>query len=150
MARSSVLGSALRIEPNDEDRSAAAKVVSSAAGGSPHLVLRLSDDTEVRLPDSLLRVLLASAGELSEGHGVTVLSLDTVLTPAEVAELLGVSRPFVVRLLDEGRIPSERLPDSRHRVVRLVDVLEFRAAREKRRTGRRRIAEEVDSAELPY
>lgn len=150
MARSSVLGSALRIEPTAEERSAAEKVVRTAAAGSPRLVLRLADDTEVRLPESLLRVLLASAGELSEGHAVTVLSLDTVLTPAEVGELLGVSRPFVVRLLDEGRIPSEYLPDSRHRVVRLTDVLEFRLARRKRRTGRRRIAEEVESAELPY
>jgi excisionase family DNA binding protein len=150
MARSSVLGSALRIEPTDEERSAAEKVVNSVAGSSPRLILRLSDDTEVRLPESLLRLLLMSAGELSEGHGVTVMSLDTVLTPAEVGELLGVSRPFVVRLLDEGAIPSERLPDSRHRVVRLTDVLTFRTERKKRRTGRQRIAEEMESAELPY
>jgi excisionase family DNA binding protein len=78
------------------------------------------------------------------------MSLDTVLIPAEVGELLGVSRPFVVRLLDEGAIPSERLPDSRHRVVRLTDVLKFRTERKKRRTGRQRIAEEMEAAELPY
>jgi hypothetical protein len=58
--------------------------------------------------------------------------------------------PFVVRLLDAGEIPSQHLPDSKHRVVRLVDVLEFQARRERRRTGRRRIADAVQAADLPY
>ena len=67
-----------------------------------------------------------------------------------MGELLGLSRPFVARLLDAGEIPSERLPDSRHRVVRLADVLEFQVRRERRRAGRRRIADEVHAAHLPY
>ena len=50
---------------------------------------------------------------------------DVSLTPAEVAELLGLSRPFVVPLPDDGEIPSTRLPRSRHRRVRLADVIEF-------------------------
>ena len=68
----------------------------------------------------------------------------------EVGELLGLSRPFVVRLLDDGEIPSEFLPDSRHRVVRLADVLEFQTKRERRRSGRRHVAEAVEAAGLPY
>lgn len=40
------------------------------------------------------------------GHAVTVLASHVRLTPAEVGELLGLSRPFVVRLLDAGEIPS--------------------------------------------
>jgi phosphoketolase len=56
----------------------------------------------------------------------------------------------VVRLLDAGDIPSEHLPDSKHRVVRLVDVLKFQARRERRREGRRRIVDAVHDADLPY
>jgi excisionase family DNA binding protein len=41
---------------------------------------------------------------------------EMMLTPTEAAELLGLSRPFVARLLERGEIPSERLPDSRHRL----------------------------------
>ncbi|WP_435108766.1 helix-turn-helix domain-containing protein [Nocardiopsis synnemataformans] len=150
MVRSSVLGRAPRIEPGVDDRSAAERVMNGAAGGGSRLVLRLSDGGEVTLPESLMKVLLASASEFSEGHAVTVLASETSLTPAEAGELLGLSRPFVVRLLDGGEIPSERLPDSRHRVIRLADVLEFQAKRERRRAGRRRIAEAVESADLPY
>ena len=49
---------------------------------------------------------------MADGHAVTVLPSEASLTPAEAAELLGLSRPFVVRLLDEGDIPSQRLPEA--------------------------------------
>lgn len=149
MPRSSVLGEATRVEPRAEDRVSAAKV-SRIAGDASELVLRLPDGSEIVLPTSLVKVLAATANELSMGHAVTVLASNVRLTPAEVGELLGLSRPFVVRLLDAGEIPSEHLPGSRHRLVRLADVLDFQARRERRRTGRRRIADAVESADLPY
>jgi len=149
MARSSVLGEATRVEPTSDDRDRAA-AISRAAVGVSQATLRLPDGEEIVLPESLVAVLIASAGQLSQGHGVTVLATEVSLTPAEVGELLGLSRPFVARLLDAGEIPSDHLPDSKHRVVRLVDVLEFQARRERRRAGRRRIADAVQAADLPY
>ena len=149
MARSSVLGEATSVEPTSDDRDRAA-AISRAAVGVSQATLRLPDGQEIALPESLVAVLIASAGQLSQGRGVTVLATELRLTPAEAGELLGLSRPFVARLLDAGEIPSERLPDSRHRVVRLADVLEFQARRERRRAGRRRIADAVKAADLPY
>lgn len=149
MARSSVLGAAARVEPGPDDRDRAA-AVSRAATGVTEAILRLPSGQEVALPASLFAVLQATAGQLSQGHGVTVLATEVRLTPAEVGELLGLSRPFVARLLDAGEIPAEYLPGSRHRVVRLADVLEFAARRERRRAGRRRIAAAVEAADLPY
>jgi excisionase family DNA binding protein len=149
MARSSVLGAATRVEssPADRDRAAA---ISRAAVGISEATLRLPSGEEIALPASLMAVLRASAGQLSQGHGVTVLATEVRLTPAEVGELLGLSRPFVARLLDAGEIPAEFLPGSRHRVVRLAEVLKFQARRERRRTGRKRVADAVDAADLPY
>jgi excisionase family DNA binding protein len=149
VGRSSVLAHATRVEPQPDDQETTSRV-SHLTADSVELVLRQGDGTEIPLPRSLVAVLLASAEELSEGHAVTVLASEVRLTPAEVGELLGLSRPFVVRLLDGGEIPSEHLPDSRHRVVRLVDVLKFQARRERRNAGRRRVAEAVETAELPY
>jgi excisionase family DNA binding protein len=52
------------------------------------------------------------------------------------AELLGLSRPFVARLLERGDIPSELLPGSRHRRIKLEDVLAVQDRRvEARRAG---------------
>ena len=134
MARSSVLGRATQVEPGAEDKVSAA-AVSQAASGVAELVLRLPDGSEIVLPASLVKVLAATASELSAGHAVTVLASHVRLTPAEVGELLGLSRPFVARLLDGGEIPSEHLPGSRHRVVQLADVLDFQTRRERRRTA---------------
>jgi excisionase family DNA binding protein len=149
MARASMLGGATRVEPHPDERESAAAVRRMATGVTG-LSLRLPDGQEIALPPSLVAILLASAGELSEGHAVTVLASEVMLTPAEAGELLGLSRPFVVRLIDAGDLPAEHLPDSRHRVVRLSDVLAFQDRRQRRRTGRRRVAEAVEDAGLPY
>ncbi|MFE0426867.1 helix-turn-helix domain-containing protein [Streptomyces sp. NPDC058953] len=142
MARTSVLAHATRVEPHDvhPDELAEARRM---APEEVEIVLRKPGGAEVRLPTELVRVLIASAGELAQGHAVTVLASEARLSPAETAELLGLSRPFVARLLDSGEIPSAHLPGSRHRVVRLGDVLAFQQRRERRREGRRRIGEEL-------
>ena len=149
MARSSVLGNAPRVEPGPEDRRSAANL-SQAVAGATRVVVRLPGGEEVELSKGLVRVLQAAADELSAGHTVTVLATEAHLTPAEVGDILGLSRPYVARLLDRGEMPAEHLPGSRHRVVRLTDVLEFQARRERRREGRRRIAEAIESDDLPY
>lgn len=151
MARPSVLSNAVRVEARKADRESAAQVARAVRTPKRQsITLQLPDGSSVPLPRALVDVLRASADELADGHAVTVLPSEVALTPAEAAELLGLSRPFVVRLLDEGEIPSERLPRSRHRRVLLSDVLHFQAQREKRRTGRQRVAQAVEEADLPY
>ena len=67
--------------------------------------------SRVDLPDGLSG-LLRRASEEPPRHNVTVLRSDEVLTTTEAAKVLGVSRQFLVRLLDDGVIPSETLPRS--------------------------------------
>lgn len=150
MARTGVLKQAVRVEPAADQRASAGAVAEAMEGSADPVVLTFPDGRQVALPSSLAEVLRASAREVADGHALTVLPSDAMLTPAEAAELLGLSRPFVARLLDGGEIPSERLPDSRHRRIRLADVLAFAEGRERRREGRRRIADAVADAGLPY
>ena len=149
MARTSVLSKAARVEPRPADRQAV-EGLRQAVAGVTTLILRLPNGHEVVLPPDIVEVLQVSADQLSAGHAVMILASEVLLTPAEVGELLGVSRPYVARLLDQGLLPSERLPGSRHRVVPLADVLEFQQRRERRRQGRKAIADVVDSEQLPY
>jgi excisionase family DNA binding protein len=151
MSRTSVLSNAVRVVPGDADRDSAARIaLATASTKKSSFTLQLPDGTTLPLPDALLEVLRASAGEIADGHSVTVLPSEISLSPAEAAELLGLSRPFVVRLLDQGDIASQRLPRSRHRRMLLSDVLAFQARRDRRRTGRQKIAELIDDAGLPY
>lgn len=91
--------------------------------------------SRVDLPDDLTRLLRRAGQELAAGHNITMLRSDEVLTPNEAAEVLGVSRQYLTRLLDDGVIPSETLPGSMHRRLLLADVLGFQAERERRREG---------------
>ncbi len=75
---------------------------------------------------------------LSEGKGVTVAPVNTTLTTQEAADLLGVSRPTFVKILDEGEVPYSR--PGRHRRVLLADVLAYK---EKRRSRRGRGLDEL-------
>ncbi|MFI7703272.1 helix-turn-helix domain-containing protein [Nonomuraea sp. NPDC049480] len=150
MPRTGVLASATRVEAGSGDRKLLEHLEATVAASKALLVLRGPDGTDIVLPQSLVSLLAAAAHDLAKGNAVFTLPVETRLTPNEVAELLGLSRPFVARLLDEGEIPSQHLPDSRHRLIRLVDVLEFQERRERRAEGRRRIMDVVEEAELPY
>ncbi|MDT6985199.1 helix-turn-helix domain-containing protein [Streptomyces lusitanus] len=146
MARTSVLARAEKVEPNPSHHGALA-ATARMEPEQVQLLVRTPDGGELALPRELVRILLASADELARGHAVTILASEVQLSPAETAELLGLSRPFVTRLLDAGDIPSMNLPGSRHRVVRLADVLAFQQRRERRREGRRQIADVLDDTE---
>ena len=149
MSRTSILSHAARVEPAAAEHDLFT-ALQDAAEPESRLVLRGPDGHDILLPESLTRFVVAAVQDLAAGHAVLALPVETRLTPAETAQLLGYSRPFVARLLDEGELPSAHLPGSTHRTVRLADVLEFQARRERNAEGRRRITEIVEDHDLPY
>jgi len=91
-------------------------------------------DGERLSSDELSRFLATAVTEIATGDEVLLLRGDAEVSPAEADELLGISRQFVDRLMDTGKLPGRRLPGSRHRRLRVADVLEFREERDKRVT----------------
>ncbi|MCX5110474.1 helix-turn-helix domain-containing protein [Streptomyces sp. NBC_00378] len=96
-------------------------------------LLRGPDGATRTLPPEVYEALMVVVRALSEGKAVTVAPVNTTLTTQEAADLLGVSRPTFVKILDEGGIPFSR--PGRHRRVLLADVLDYK---EKRCSQRRR------------
>jgi excisionase family DNA binding protein len=82
----------------------------------------------------LLRFLATAVSELATGSEVMLLRSESEISPAEAGELLGISRQFVDRLIDAGKLPAQRLPGSRHRRLRVADVVAFRRDRDTRLT----------------
>jgi excisionase family DNA binding protein len=132
MPREGVLSQATRIDPAPADHEALDRLRARADLGGGKLVLRTADGTEITLPASLLRLVVSAANSLAAGRSVMAIPAEVMLTPTEAAELLGLSRPFIARLLERGDIPSEFLPESRHRRIKLEDVLAFQDRRERR------------------
>ena len=86
------------------------------------------------------RNLRAVLDEIADGGQVVLLRSDDEVTPAEAARILGVTRQFVDRLIADEVLPCRRLPGSRHRRIRMADVLAAAQERSSRRHGRAAIA----------
>lgn len=97
--------------------------------GAQHLAEQLVGDTPV---EAAVRAML---DDVAHGARVVVLRAEDEVSPARAAELLGVTRQFVDRLCEDGVLPFRRLPGSRHRRIRVQDVIEVAAEREQRRAG---------------
>src|ERR1700722_1575528 len=80
------------------------------------------------IPESVFYVLERVAEVLARGDSITVVPIGQQLTTQQAADLLNVSRQYLVRLLDEKRIPFTKT--GKHRRVRIEDVLAFKEKRD--------------------
>ncbi|MGY4767714.1 helix-turn-helix domain-containing protein [Kribbella sp. CWNU-51] len=105
----------------------------SRRGSSPeprYFLAGAQEGDQVEVPEALHMVLLQVVEALRAGHAVTVAPQSSKLTTQQAADLLGVSRPTVVRLIDQGDLPAERI--GTRRKVLLRELLDYRERRRQR------------------
>ena len=83
---------------------------------------------QVELPTSALRLLVDVLAELAAGNAVQVVPIHAELTTQEAADMLNVSRPHLVKLLEEGALPFHKA--GKHRRVRFADLMTYKQARD--------------------
>lgn len=88
-------------------------------------------NTEITLSAATLRIIAAVMDQVGRGFAVSITPVDRELTTKEAAEILNVSRPFLIKLLDEGKIAHRKVGS--HRRIRLEEVLAYRASMERER-----------------
>ncbi|MBN9476929.1 MAG: DNA-binding protein [Bordetella sp. SCN 67-23] len=84
---------------------------------------------QVELPTSALRLLVDILAELADGNAVKVVPVHAELTTQEAADMLNVSRPHLVKLLEDGVLPFHRT--GKHRRVRFADLMRYKDARDR-------------------
>jgi len=89
------------------------------------------DGEEVLLPESLFHVLRQAVQLLSEYNAVSIVPIQKQLTTNEAAELLNVSRPYLIQLLDAGEIPFTKTGS--HRRIKVGDLMKYRERRDSSR-----------------
>lgn len=95
--------------------------------GRPHAKLINPGGKEIPIPAAIYKVLDQVIPLLISDNAVSIVPVSTLLTTQEAADLLNVSRPYLIKLLEQGAIKFERSKDpGSHRKIRFVDLMEYK------------------------
>lgn len=122
--------------PSEEEQAYAAKAVSAfdslPAHESKTVLIQIVDEKgkpqHLAIPAIALRLMKEALSEVAKGNGVKLMPVKAELTTQEAAEMLGISRPSFVRLIEGGAIPFTKI--GRHRRVRLEHLVAYKARRD--------------------
>ena len=106
-------------------------------------------DQPIELPALAVRMLVDLLVEMAAGNAVTMIPIHAELTTQQAAELLGVSRPFVVSQLEAGKLPFRKV--GTHRRIPFLDVMAYK----QRMVGERKraldeLADQAQALDLGY
>ncbi len=109
-------------------RESSRRLASHKLGKRSSVRIQLLTDGEeaetVAVPASALRLFLHLLVEMSQGNAVTLIPTHAEMTTQRAADLLNVSRPYLVKLLDEGKIPCRTV--GKYRRVRFDDLMAYK------------------------
>jgi excisionase family DNA binding protein len=120
------------VAPSESDallaRESSRRLATHKFGKRSSVRLQLLADGEegetVEVPASAVHLFLHLLTEMSQGNAVTLIPTHAELTTQQAADLLNVSRPYVVKLLEEGKIPCRNV--GKYRRVRFDDLMAYK------------------------
>lgn len=121
---------AIRVVPEEAEKSQVAQLYRMLIhDGSAALIG--PDGTRIELPPSVYEVLVKVVENVLQGKKVAVLPETELLSTQAAADMLGVSRQFLVRELEQGKIPFQHV--GTHRRIYLTEVLNYAKTRTRER-----------------
>lgn len=103
------------------------RVLSVLEGTRINVKLVGANGEEIELPDVVLKLLQQTVKYLAQGKAVKLIPVGMELTTQEAADLLNVSRPHLIKLLEEEKIPYKKV--GTHRRINFQDLMKYKAKR---------------------
>lgn len=120
------------IAPDDQDFDNIKKVADGLEANpnsqQRYLLVDEANHVKIELPHSLFRVLMDVASQLAKGNSIAILHYEEKLTTQQAADLLQVSRPYLIKLLENGQIRYHKVGS--HRRILMKDLLEYKKSRD--------------------
>lgn len=89
-------------------------------------------EQDVEIPAAAFHLLIDILSQMAQGNAVTLIPIHAELTTQEAADLLNVSRPYLIKLLERGEIPFHKI--GRHRRIRFEDLANYKKQIDSERT----------------
>lgn len=121
----------IRIDPTQFHQKGETDLLSVLTSSTrPHLVDK--NGNSIDLPEPLFNLLVQVLQEMKKGNSIVMMPENEQFTTQAAANFLGVSRQYLVTLLEEGKIPFHKV--GTHRRVHFKDLLEYQKQRDQKRT----------------
>lgn len=138
-----------RLDPsqfNEEDQASVERLNAFLVGTHGRPCLRVNSE-EFELPEPLFKLMKRIVLSWKEGKPIILIPETESLTTQAAADFLGVSRPFLVELLNQNKIPHHRV--GTHRRVYLKDLHGFMRERDRvRREALDKLSDEIEKADF--
>ena len=141
-------------KPTKEEQRAARESYEALASSIEQLRTEMPEieieetEEKIRIPLSALRLLAKILKEISHGNPISIVPIATEMTTQAAAEILGCSRPHIVRLLEEGKIPYTKV--GKHRRIKYEDVVSFRKEMKARQKSKIQELMQLDEESVLY
>lgn len=130
-----------KLPTDDEVRLAteSSRMLAACLGKGPSARIRVvADGRDVTVPVNAIHMLVEILSQMSQGNAITIIPQHAQLTTQQAADLLNVSRPYLVQLLETGKLKFIKV--GTHRRVLFKDLIEFENAQ---REASKRAADEL-------
>ncbi|MCA2964194.1 MAG: excisionase family DNA-binding protein [Acidobacteriota bacterium] len=104
------------------------QLLSRCVRPSHPLTLRVREagqEKPLELPAGAVTMLMEILEAMAAGRGVTLVPENAELTTVQAADVLNVSRPFLIKLLEENALPHRKV--GKHRRIRMEDVMAYKS-----------------------
>ena len=114
--------SEVRLAGSTSERLAA--ILKKNSSSSIQVLGKGQEEERLDLPESAARILVSALEEIAKGRSITLVAMEEEITTGQAADLLSVSRPYFVQMLDQGEMPFRKVGPRRR--VKLQDVMTYK------------------------